>query len=181
MHLFIFKWFQDYKFDRKNVIKNTKIAIIHISYCSLIWLAIIVWVLVNNGHVHVTKQLKTITVLNMEGAFETNYSMDQFRSFVHPEELVNYNRPWDVQDYTEISSEEVHVLTNLVITKDQRASKCAENPGFRLWLCESNKQCPKGKTSAHGILTGRCIKSDFYNNHPNYYNRTTCEFRGEKI
>lgn len=180
MHFFIFKWFQEYKFDRKNVVKSIKIAISHFIYCSFIWLAIIIWVLVNDGHVHVTKQLKTITVLNMEGTFETNHSIDQFRPFVQPEELVNYNRPWDIQDYTEILSEEVQVLTNLVITKDQTASKCPENPGFKLWKCNSTKICPKGKTSAHGILTGKCVKSDFYKGKMDH-NITTCEIRGKKI
>ena len=180
MHFFIQNLLKEYRFNRQNVVQSKKIAILHICFCFSIWTLIIVWVLVNGGHVYTSKQFKTTTVFGMNKAFETNYSAKDFAYYVQPEEMSNYNRQWSIQDYSVILPDEVQVLTNLVITNNQTMSTCPENFRFAPNYCLPNnpsKYCKKGKTTAHGTLTGRCIPADLHET-PGQFNLSTCEIKG---
>ena len=82
MHIFIQHLLNEYRFNRQNVVQSKKIAILHICFCFGIWALIVVWVLVNGGHVYRSKQFKTTTVFGMNKAFETNYSAKDFAYYV---------------------------------------------------------------------------------------------------
>lgn len=104
------------------------------------------------------------------GPFQTNYSYDQFQPYVKRDELVNYNRIWDADDYSIIYPNEAHVITNLVITSNQTVSTC---PGERYESCHPIKpNCVKDDVTLSGIKTGRCIPSHFGKN------LWSCEIRG---
>ena len=60
--------------------------------------------------------------MKVSKAFETNYSIKQFKQWVQPEEIINYNRIWNVEDYATILPDEVQVRTNLIITSNQTIS-----------------------------------------------------------
>ena len=180
MHFFIQHYLKEYRFNRQNVVQSKKIAILYICFCLAVWTLIIVWVVVNGGHVYKTNQVKTTTIMKVSKAFETNYSMKEFKQWVQPEEINNYNRIWNAEDYATILPDEVQVTTNLVITSNQTMSLCSENPRFNPGKCIPDLpylKCTEGNTTAHGILTGRCIIADIQENDQATY---TCEIRGLK-
>lgn len=171
----------EYRFKRQNVVQSKTVAIIYLCYCFVIWLLIIAWVLSHEGHVKKNTNAKSTNVfkiLNMNSSFKTNFSMDKFKPYVQPEELVNYNRLWNVDDYTVIFPDEIQILTNFIITSNQTMSTCPEHPYFTYGKCHPQKyDCFNLKTLTleHGIFTGRCIASDF---HDTNQNRNSCELKG---
>ena len=179
MTFFVDHLLKEYRFNRQNVVQSKKIAFLHICFCFGAWTLIISWIWVNEGHIYKSNQVKTTTVMKVSKTFQTNYSIKQFKKWVQPEEIHNYNRIWNVEDYATILPDEVQVTTNLIITSNQTMSKCPENPRFKPGKCNPTKShlnCIKG-TTAHGILTGRCILADIQEKNQTIF---TCEIRGMK-
>ncbi|CAL8247820.1 unnamed protein product [Merluccius merluccius] len=77
---------------------------------------------------------------------------------------------WDVADYSGPAQEKnsFFVVTNVIVTKDQKQGKCAEVPREG-WVCQTDKDCSKGAWDqhSHGVQTGACVKFDV--------RRKTCE------
>ncbi|KAM6466564.1 LOW QUALITY PROTEIN: P2X purinoceptor 5-like [Liasis olivaceus] len=64
-------------------------------------------------------------------------------------------RIWDVVDYVIPQGESVvFVMTNLIITPNQRQDTCAKNPGIPDALCYRDQDCTPGEpvTSGNGII-----------------------------
>uniref|UniRef100_A0A3Q3WNR4 P2X purinoceptor n=1 Tax=Mola mola TaxID=94237 RepID=A0A3Q3WNR4_MOLML len=70
---------------------------------------------------------------------------------------------WDVVDYSGASQtrNSFFVVTNVIVTKNQRQGKCPEVPQKGRW-CRTDKDCEKGAwdQQSHGIQTGSCVKFD---------------------
>ncbi|KAG9354646.1 hypothetical protein JZ751_001359 [Albula glossodonta] len=77
---------------------------------------------------------------------------------------------WDVVDYSGTSQgkNSFFVVTNVVVTKQQKQGKCLEGPPYGK-LCHTDKDCEKGHWDqhSHGVQTGVCLKYDV--------TRKTCE------
>ena len=126
-------------------------------------------------HISESNQVETSTLLKVNLVFETNFSRDQFKDYVDQNQISNYNRIWNVEDYATILPNEVQIKTNLVITTNQTISKCAEHPLFKPLPCNHTKHCKKGMSTAHGIVTGRCIESDIKLTNETVH---TCQIKG---
>ncbi|XP_077692654.1 P2X purinoceptor 5 isoform X1 [Eretmochelys imbricata] len=52
------------------------------------------------------------------------------------------------------------VMTNLIVTPNQRQDTCPESTGIRDALCSKNRDCPAGEAviAGNGVKTGRCLK-----------------------
>ncbi|KAK0156487.1 P2X purinoceptor 7 [Merluccius polli] len=78
---------------------------------------------------------------------------------------------WDVADYSGPAQEKnsFFVVTNVIVTKDQKQGKCAEVVPREGWVCQTDKDCSKGAWDqhSHGVQTGACVKFDV--------RRKTCE------
>ncbi|XP_021962142.1 P2X purinoceptor 6 [Folsomia candida] len=91
-----------------------------------------------------------------------------------------YLRIWDSLDLIpsrgDTSKNGLIVITNVAVTADQTLSDgvCPEDVDSKLFLCTSNKDCPKGeqKLKGHGIMTGKCVNSDIEKD------KRTCEISG---
>ena len=168
-----------YRFYKQNVVENPQLAKVNFLFCFLLWFLIISWVLTNKGFINVNNQFQSSNVLKIiySDAIETNFSKDQFKEYVKPEEYVNYNRIWDADDYSVIYPDEAHVITNLVITSNQTMSRCPLNDQIWGYCNETHNYfhgplCFKGLKTFNGITTGRCVPSDFTSN------VGSCEIRG---
>ncbi|XP_035022581.2 P2X purinoceptor 7 isoform X1 [Hippoglossus stenolepis] len=70
---------------------------------------------------------------------------------------------WDVVDYSGTSQDKnsFFVVTNVIVTKNQKQGKCPEVPrnGRK---CKTDRDCERGAwdQQSHGILTGSCVKFD---------------------
>uniref|UniRef100_A0A1A8GTS1 P2X purinoceptor n=1 Tax=Nothobranchius korthausae TaxID=1143690 RepID=A0A1A8GTS1_9TELE len=77
---------------------------------------------------------------------------------------------WDVLDFSGLPQDKnsFFVVTNVIITKNQKKGKCPEVPS-KGRLCRTDKDCEKGAwdQQSHGIQTGSCVKFDVL--------RKTCE------
>ncbi|XP_041719671.1 P2X purinoceptor 7 isoform X1 [Coregonus clupeaformis] len=77
---------------------------------------------------------------------------------------------WDVVDYSGPSQgkNSFFVVTNVIVTKEQRQGKCPEVPPYGK-VCQTDKDCAKGfwDQHSHGVQTGACVKFDV--------TRKTCE------
>ncbi|XP_013870076.1 P2X purinoceptor 7 [Austrofundulus limnaeus] len=70
---------------------------------------------------------------------------------------------WDEVDYSGSSQDKnsFFVVTNVIVTKNQKQGKCPENPS-KGRLCQTDKDCEPGAwdQQSHGIQTGSCVKFD---------------------
>uniref|UniRef100_A0A673ZXF6 Purinergic receptor P2X, ligand-gated ion channel, 7 n=1 Tax=Salmo trutta TaxID=8032 RepID=A0A673ZXF6_SALTR len=70
---------------------------------------------------------------------------------------------WDVVDYSGPSQgkNSFFVVTNVIVTKNQRQGKCPEVPPYGK-VCWTDKDCVKGfwDQNSHGVQTGACVKFD---------------------
>ncbi|KAM3936376.1 P2X purinoceptor 5 isoform 3-T3 [Leptodactylus fuscus] len=76
-------------------------------------------------------------------------------------------RLWDVVDYVIPPQGEnvFFVVTNLIVTPNQRQEKCRESFGIPDAVCTKNSDCPEGEPviAGNGVKTGRCLKSGAVN------------------
>ncbi|XP_032433603.1 P2X purinoceptor 7 [Xiphophorus hellerii] len=70
---------------------------------------------------------------------------------------------WDAVDYSGSPQDRnsFFVVTNVIMTKNQKQGKCAEVPS-KGRLCRSDQDCEEGAwdQQSHGIQTGSCVKFD---------------------
>ena len=164
----------------KEKIANIKFKIWYFIFVLMIVVVTISWTTITNGHISESNQVETSTFLRVNQVFETNFSRDQFKDYVDQNQISNYNRVWNVEDYATILPNEVQIKTNLVITTNQTISKCAEHPLFKHFRCNHTEHCKSGTQTPHGIVTGRCIPNDFVTENTTVNNETvhTCEIKG---
>ena len=92
--------------------------------------------------------MKRTTGLNVRGSFETNFIGSDFDPGINVNNYQWYNKLWYPEDTVrEISHDEIHIITNLVITKNQSLSTCVNN--LRCSFVSPNyweKDCRPGHT-----------------------------------
>ncbi|XP_015417938.1 PREDICTED: P2X purinoceptor 5 isoform X3 [Myotis davidii] len=73
-------------------------------------------------------------------------------------------RLWDVADYVIPPQGEnvFFVITNLVVTPNQRQKTCAENESIPDAVCSEDSDCPPGEpvVTGNGVRTGRCLRAE---------------------
>ena len=121
-------------------------------------------------------------ILKTQEAILTNYSENDFnKTYVKSTEFQNYNRVWDRTDFVIVYPDEIHFMTNMVITANQTRGICPDNPVIRNVECDpNNNKCRKGFKSSNGIHTGNCVRADFPLNHTHQWKKNIygCEMQG---
>ncbi|KAL4662984.1 hypothetical protein H8957_014137 [Semnopithecus entellus] len=108
-----------------------------------------VWVfLVKKGYQDIDTSLQSAVITKVKGVAFTNTS-----------DLGE--RIWDVADYVIPAQGEnvFFVVTNLIVTSNQRQNVCAENEGIPDGTCSKDSDCHPGEavTAGNGVKTGRCL------------------------
>ncbi|XP_066490884.1 P2X purinoceptor 5 [Tiliqua scincoides] len=140
----------DYKTEKYVIAKNKKVGILYRVVQLSIMAYIIGWVfVVKKGYQDVDTSIQSSVITKLKGVAFTNTS-----------ELGE--RLWDVADYVIPPQGEsvFFVITNLIVTPNQRQSTCPESPSIPDALCYRNNDCPAGEAVAagNGVKTGRCLK-----------------------
>ncbi|XP_073874331.1 P2X purinoceptor 5 isoform X4 [Macaca fascicularis] len=107
------------------------------------------WVfLVKKGYQDIDTSLQSAVITKVKGVAFTNTS-----------DLGE--RIWDVADYVIPAQGEnvFFVVTNLIVTPNQRQNVCAENEGIPDGMCSKDSDCHPGEAVAagNGVKTGRCL------------------------
>nr|XP_005989067.1 PREDICTED: P2X purinoceptor 4 [Latimeria chalumnae] len=144
----VYNFLFEYDTARIVVIKSRKVGLMNRIVQLAILAYIIGWVFVwEKGYQEFDSVVSSVTI-KVKGVAVTNTS-DLGR------------RIWDVADYVIPPQEEnsFFVMTNLLVTQNQKQQLCAELPDSRSH-CQSDKNCTRGYVSIHssGVQTGRCIK-----------------------
>ncbi|XP_006167686.1 P2X purinoceptor 5, partial [Tupaia chinensis] len=139
----------DYKTIKYVVAKNKKVGLLHRTLQISILAYLVLWVfLVKKGYQDVDTSLQSAVVTKVKGVAFTNTS-----------ELGE--RLWDVSDYVIPSQGEnvFFVITNLIVTPNQRQDTCAEREDIPDSTCSKDSDCYPGQAIAtgHGVKTGRCL------------------------
>ncbi|XP_060544478.1 P2X purinoceptor 5 [Pantherophis guttatus] len=140
----------DYKTEKYVIAKNKKVGILYRVVQLSILIYIVGWVfMVKKGYQEVDTSIQSSVITKVKGVAFTNTS-----------EMGK--RIWDVVDYVMPPQGEsvFFVMTNLIITPNQRQDTCPENPGIPDALCYRDNDCPRGEAviAGNGIKTGICIK-----------------------
>uniref|UniRef100_A0A452TQ16 P2X purinoceptor n=1 Tax=Ursus maritimus TaxID=29073 RepID=A0A452TQ16_URSMA len=111
---------------------------------------LVVWVfLVKKGYQDTDTSLQSSIVTKVKGVTFTNTS-----------ELGE--RLWDVADYVIPPQGEnvFFVVTNLIVTPNQRQDTCAESESIPDAWCYTDRDCPPGEpvVAGNGVKTGRCLR-----------------------
>ncbi|XP_057357016.1 P2X purinoceptor 5 isoform X6 [Manis pentadactyla] len=109
------------------------------------------WVfLVKKGYQDTDTSLQSSIVTKVKGVTFTNTS-----------ELGE--RLWDVADYVIPPQGEnvFFIITNLIVTPNQRQETCAESESIPDALCHEDSDCPPGEpvVAGNGLRTGRCLRA----------------------
>ncbi|XP_048823193.1 P2X purinoceptor 5 isoform X2 [Lagopus muta] len=108
------------------------------------------WVfVVKKGYQDTDTSLQSSVITKLKGVAFTNTS-----------ELGE--RLWDVADYVIPPQGEnvFFVMTNLIVTPNQRQTTCPESVNIPDALCYEDEDCPAGQAvvAGNGVKTGRCLK-----------------------
>ncbi|XP_037666567.1 P2X purinoceptor 5 isoform X2 [Choloepus didactylus] len=108
------------------------------------------WVfVVKKGYQDTDTSLQSAVITKVKGVAFTNTS-----------ELGE--RLWDVADYVIPPQGEsvFFVVTNLIVTPNQRQDTCAESEGIPDAVCSEDSDCPTGEAvvAGNGVKTGRCTE-----------------------
>ncbi|XP_044286148.1 P2X purinoceptor 5 isoform X2 [Varanus komodoensis] len=141
----------DYKTEKYVIAKNKKVGILYRAVQLFILAYIVGWVfMVKKGYQDVDTSIQSSVITKLKGVAFTNTS-----------ELSQ--KVWDVADYVIPSQGEsvFFVITNLIITPNQRQSTCAESPSIPDALCYRDGDCASGEAviAGNGVKTGRCLKA----------------------
>jgi hypothetical protein len=187
----VFNWLGEYSFPRSNRIKgNPQDGLGYRAYWLFAWLPIAVFLILNGHHVNISNRIESTNNLKIRWTVETNYSEEDFNgNYVKPDEWPLYNRFWDDVDFVFESSDEIQVMTNVVITPNQTQSLCPDNPYTDPYhnntvLCDpNNNTCVKGRTTYTGVQTGECVEGDFPKKDASgvWHNVSTCQVKGMNI
>ncbi|XP_077168034.1 P2X purinoceptor 5 isoform X1 [Paroedura picta] len=141
----------DYKTEKYVIAKNKKVGILYRAVQLSIMAYIVGWVfVVKKGYQDVDTSIQSSVITKLKGVAFTNTS-----------ELGE--RLWDVVDYVIPPQGEgvFFVMTNLIVTLNQRQTTCAESHGIPDALCYQDNDCSAGEAviSGNGVKTGRCLKA----------------------
>ncbi|XP_030392316.1 P2X purinoceptor 5 isoform X3 [Gopherus evgoodei] len=140
----------DYKTEKYVIAKNKKVGILYRVVQLSILAYLVGWVFViKKGYQDSDTSIQSSVITKLKGVAFTNTS-----------ELGE--RLWDVADYVIPPQGEnvFFVMTNLIVTPNQRQDTCPESTGIRDALCSKNRDCPAGEAviAGNGVKTGRCLK-----------------------
>ncbi|XP_030655824.1 P2X purinoceptor 5 isoform X5 [Nomascus leucogenys] len=142
----------DYKTEKYVIAKNKKVGLLYRLLQASILLYLVVWVfLIKKGYQDVDTSLQSAVITKVKGVAFTNTSdLGQ--------------RIWDVADYVIPAQGEnvFFVVTNLIVTPNQRQDVCAENEGIPDGACSKDSDCHPGEavTAGNGVKTGHCLRRD---------------------
>lgn len=139
----------DYKTEKYVIAKNKKVGLLYRLLQLTILLYLVVWVFViKKGYQDTDTSLQSAVVTKVKGVAYTNTS-----------ELGE--RLWDVADYVipPQGDNVFFVITNLIVTANQRQSTCAEREGIPDGMCSEDSDCHAGEPviAGNGVKTGRCL------------------------
>ncbi|XP_063811900.1 P2X purinoceptor 5 isoform X1 [Pseudophryne corroboree] len=145
----------DYKTEKYVIAKNKKVGILFRVIQLSILAYLVGWVfVVKKGYQDTDTSIQSSVITKLKGVAYTNTS-----------ELGP--RLWDVVDYViPPQGENVFFLvTNLIVTPNQRQDKCRESFGIPDAVCLKNSDCPEGEPviAGNGVKTGRCLKTGAIN------------------
>ncbi|XP_042111471.1 P2X purinoceptor 5 isoform X1 [Ovis aries] len=140
----------DYKTEKYVIAKNKKVGLLYRLLQVSILTYLVVWVfLVKKCYQDTDTSLQSSIITKVKGVTFTNTS-----------ELGE--RLWDVADYVIPPQGEnvFFVITNLVVTPNQRQETCAESTSVPDALCYEDSDCPPGEpvVAGNGVRTGRCLR-----------------------
>ncbi|XP_014197431.2 P2X purinoceptor 5 isoform X3 [Pan paniscus] len=142
----------DYKTEKYVIAKNKKVGLLYRLLQASILAYLVVWVfLIKKGYQDVDTSLQSAVITKVKGVAFTNTSdLGQ--------------RIWDVADYVIPAQGEnvFFVVTNLIVTPNQRQNVCAENEGIPDGACSKDSDCHPGEavTAGNGVKTGRCLRRE---------------------
>ncbi|XP_074244468.1 P2X purinoceptor 5 isoform X3 [Saimiri boliviensis] len=142
----------DYKTEKYVIAKNKKVGLLYRLLQASILAYLVVWVfLIKKGYQDVDTSLQSAVITKVKGVAFTNTS-----------DLGE--RLWDVADYVIPPQGEnvFFVVTNLIVTPNQRQNVCAENEDIPDGVCSEDSDCHPGEavTAGNGVKTGRCLWRD---------------------
>ncbi|XP_038404488.1 P2X purinoceptor 5 isoform X4 [Canis lupus baileyi] len=140
----------DYKTEKYVIAKNKKVGLLYRLLQVSILTYLVVWVfLVKKGYQDTDTSLQSSIVTKVKGVTFTNTT-----------ELGE--RLWDVADYVIPPQGEnvFFVITNLIVTPNQRQETCAESESIPDAWCYTDSDCPPGEpvVAGNGVKTGRCLR-----------------------
>ncbi|XP_041582425.1 P2X purinoceptor 5 isoform X2 [Vulpes lagopus] len=140
----------DYKTEKYVIAKNKKVGLLYRLLQVSILTYLVVWVfLVKKGYQDTDTSLQSSIVTKVKGVTFTNTT-----------ELGE--RLWDVADYVIPPQGEnvFFVITNLIVTPNQRQETCAESESIPDAWCYTDNDCPPGEpvVAGNGVKTGRCLR-----------------------
>uniref|UniRef100_A0A8C5KPH4 P2X purinoceptor n=1 Tax=Jaculus jaculus TaxID=51337 RepID=A0A8C5KPH4_JACJA len=146
----LFQSLFDYKTEKYVVAKNKKVGLLYRLLQLSILLYLVVWVfLVKKSYQDIDTSLQSAVVTKVKGVAYTNTT-------------ALGERLWDVADYVVPSQGEnvFFVVTNLIVTPNQRQGTCAEREGIPDGMCSQDSDCRAGESviAGHGVKTGHCLR-----------------------
>ncbi|XP_010157744.1 PREDICTED: P2X purinoceptor 5 isoform X1 [Eurypyga helias] len=140
----------DYKTEKYVIAKNKKVGILYRVVQLSILAYLVGWVfVVKKGYQDTDTSLQSSVITKLKGVAFTNTS-----------ELGE--RLWDVADYVIPPQGEnvFFVMTNLIVTPNQRQATCPESASIPDALCHKDGDCPAGQAvvAGNGVKTGHCLK-----------------------
>ncbi|NXX50640.1 P2RX5 protein, partial [Tricholaema leucomelas] len=140
----------DYKTEKYVIAKNKKVGILYRVVQLTILAYLVGWVfIVKKSYQDTDTSLQSSVITKLKGVAFTNTS-----------ELGE--RLWDVADYVIPPQGEnvFFVMTNLIVTPNQRQATCPESDNIPDALCQQDEDCPAGEAvvAGNGVKTGRCLK-----------------------
>nr|XP_031325369.1 P2X purinoceptor 5 isoform X3 [Camelus dromedarius]XP_031325370.1 P2X purinoceptor 5 isoform X3 [Camelus dromedarius] len=142
----------DYKTEKYVIAKNKKVGLLYRLLQLSILTYLVVWVfLVKKCYQDTDTSLQSSIITKVKGVTFTNTS-----------ELGE--RLWDVADYVIPPQGEnvFFVVTNLIVTPNQRQETCAESESIPDASCKEDSDCPPGEpvVAGNGVRTGRCLRAE---------------------
>ncbi|KAM4700258.1 P2X purinoceptor 5 isoform 1-T1 [Discoglossus pictus] len=145
----------DYKTEKYVIAKNKKVGILFRILQLSILAYLVGWVfVVKKGYQETDTSIQSSVITKLKGV-----------AFTNTPELGE--RLWDVVDYVIPPQGEnvFFVVTNLIVTPNQRQGTCSESFGIPDAVCSKNSDCPEGEAviAGNGVKTGRCLKTGAVN------------------
>ncbi|XP_073696296.1 P2X purinoceptor 5 [Garra rufa] len=139
----------DYKTEKFVIAKNKKVGVLFRLFQLGVIGYLIGWVFIwKKGYQETEEAIQSSVITKIKGVDLTNSS--QFGLQL-----------WGAEDYVipPQGDRVFFVVTNYVVTPNQRLGYCPESPKVPDGLCSSDDECVEGESviAGHGVKTGRCI------------------------
>ncbi|XP_042613284.1 P2X purinoceptor 5-like [Cyprinus carpio] len=139
----------DYKTEKFVIAKNKKVGVLFRLFQLGVIGYLIGWVFLwKKGYQETEEAIQSSVITKLKGVDLTNSS--QFGLQL-----------WGAEDYVIPPQGEriFFVVTNYIVTPNQRLGYCPESPKVPDGLCNYDNECVEGETviAGHGVKTGRCI------------------------